>query len=142
MSGGVVARRVGTTTGAKKKADRLFSLIIRATGHCENPDCDYACPCPDFPRRHTTECRLQCAHIRARRFSSTRCDQRNALALCAGCHHYYTDHPYEWAALVDEVQGAGVYDELRRDSHGVVNKDWLVEVERLTAIARERGILG
>ena len=136
-----MARRVASPKGAKKKADTLFSLIVRAHGSCENPDCHAVCACEDRPRRHDATCPLQCAHIISRRFSATRTDLRNAICLCARCHHYWTDHPYEWAELVDDVQGAGVYDDLRRDAEQITKIDWPAEVERLTAIATERGVL-
>ena len=132
-------RKMTAQRGAKAKADRLFSLIVRSVGGCEW--CDYVCPCVDAPRAHTTGCKLQCAHIRARRFSATRTDRRNAVCLCAGCHHYFTDHPYEWAEAVDEMQGAGVYAEMMEASEPVTKMDWPAEVERLEGVARDAGVL-
>lgn len=132
-------RRTTSKSGAKAKADRLFSLIVRSSGGCEW--CDYECGCPDKPRKHVQGCRLQCAHVRSRRFSATRTDERNAVCLCAGCHHYFTDHPYEWAEAVDEIQGAGVYAEMMAASEPVTKVDWGSEVERLSRVARERGVI-
>ena len=44
---------------------------------------------------------LQCAHIMGRRSKGTRWHPDNAVALCAGCHIYFTGHPlmfYDWLA--------------------------------------------
>ena len=136
---------VASWKGAKLKATRLHSLIVRSAGHCENPACDYVCPCPEAPERHpkANGCKLQAAHIIGRARSVTRTDLRNALCLCASCHAYYGSHPYEFKELVDEVQGAGVYEEMKADSNRLVKAQewWPAEVERLERVARERGVL-
>lgn len=108
-------RKVASPKGAKAKADRLFSLIIRARGACE------ACG---------ATANLQCAHIVSRRFSHTRCDEENAFCLCAGCHHHFTDHPVEFAEFVLRERGdtyPAVY--LRSQATGKV--DWFQVAVRL-----------
>lgn len=136
---------VAAWRGAKAKATRLHSLIVRSIGYCENPACDYECPCPEAPQRHpkANGCKLQAAHVIGRARTVTRTDLRNAISLCASCHAYFGAHPYEWRDLVDEVQGSGVYDELKAGSNRLVKAQefWHAEVKRLERIARERGVL-
>lgn len=131
-------RRTTPTKGAKGKADRLFSLLVREAGVCAA--CGWACPCPEAPRHHTADCRLQCAHIISRRFSRTRCDLRNAVALCAKCHHHYTDNPVLWGRWVDGMF-PGRHDEMAGLAHGTQKVDWQQVADDLTALARERGVL-
>lgn len=87
--------------GPKGKADRLFSLVVRARGECA------AC--------HATE-DLQCAHIRSRRFSWTRTLEANAVCLCRSCHMRFTHDPLLWVRWVDGRIGARAHDELRARS--------------------------
>ncbi len=104
-------RRVGTTKGAKKRADVAFSKIVRSRGFCEK------CGSHD---------NLQCAHILSRRFSNTRCDEGNAFCLCAGCHHFFTDHPVAFGQWVLTMMSESEYDDLFRKAHDtqVPAADW------------------
>ena len=72
-----------SATALKTRADRLFSLAVRSVGHCQSGRPEHKGP-------------LQCAHGFSRRYLATRWDRRNAWALCAGCHVYYTHRPLEW----------------------------------------------
>jgi 5-methylcytosine-specific restriction endonuclease McrA len=110
-----VSRKIGSTKGAKKKADDLFSKIVRSRGACQ------ACG---------KTMNLQCAHIISRRYSHTRCVERNALCLCAGCHHHYTDHPAEFGTLVLTFMDAQEYDALTALSQQTGKVNW-VEVAAL-----------
>ena len=74
----------------KKKADILFSLLIREAGQC------FKC---------TNTYRLQCAHIITRGYFGTRWDIQNAVCLCSGCHVFFTYHPIEWEDFTDEKFG-------------------------------------
>ncbi len=110
----VTQRRVGSTKGAKKRADVAFSKIVRSRGVCEARMWEAAeCAGP-----------LQCAHIISRRFSNTRCVEDNAMALCAGHHHYFTDHPVEWGRFVLWMIGDDAYDALQELSLSTVKVDW------------------
>jgi hypothetical protein len=111
-----MVRRVASPKGAKAKADRLFSLIVRSRGACQ------AC---------NKKANLQCAHIISRRFANTRCDERNALCLCGGCHHFFTDHPVEFGEFVTELIGSGTYGELYQLAHSLVKVDWVSVAGRL-----------
>lgn len=55
---------------------------------------------------------LHCSHFKGRGKHATRLDERNADALCYGCHQYFTSQPdehYNWQVrrkgqeLVDEL---------------------------------------
>ena len=112
-------RKTATPRGYKKKADDLFSKIIRSKNYCDR------CGKGQF---------LQCAHIVSRRFSATRCDLRNALCLCARCHHYFTDHPVEFGRFVINKIGDELYDELQKLAHKPTKVDWKLTYEELKKI--------
>lgn len=117
-------RNTGTYgKGAKGKADKLFSLIIRSAGRCA------ACGDNDYRK-------LQCAHIVSRRYSVTRTDEDNAVALCWGCHRRFTDDPFAWVTWVYGYMGEEAYEALRvKARDGVGTKvDWSAEADRLAAI--------
>jgi hypothetical protein len=119
-----VARRKGDAG----KADLLFSRLVRSRGACER--CGQ--PATDT------------AHIVRRRYSATRCDERNAWALCRPCHRLTEEFPDEFMHLVDCTIGRGLYEELRRIAEaGLATSSrlfWRGEVERLTARCVELGI--
>lgn len=74
----------------KKKADIMFSHIIREAGVCQLAGLD------------KVRCggNLQCMHILGRSNYVLRWDTVNALCGCAGHHTYYTMHPWEWNELI------------------------------------------
>lgn len=84
----------------KAEADRLFSLLIRARGHCESGRPNHAGP-------------LQCAHGFSRRYMGTRWVTANAWCLCAGCHVYWTHRPIEWDEWMRSSLGNNLYAQLR-----------------------------
>lgn len=90
-----------SSKGATKKADTLFSQLIRSLGHCENCGRTYA------------EVQLQCAHWIGRRFRNTRWDPDNAFCLCARCHFYFGDHPTEFGRWAIARRGEDTYARLR-----------------------------
>lgn len=77
----------------KKKADKLFSLLVRQKGYCE------------LAGKDKVRCggHLQCAHIFTRSYHSIRWSENNAVCLCAGHHVYYTHHPSEWEEIIRAV---------------------------------------
>lgn len=83
-----------------KECDRLFSLIVRSVGHCESGRTEHAG-------------NLQCAHGFSRRYHATRWDRRNAWAMCAGCHFYFTVHPLEFDNWLYERWGTVQYLRMR-----------------------------
>lgn len=79
-------RRKTKRSTQRNKCDRLFSLLVRAR--------DKVC-CKCGTSQH-----LQCAHIFSRGYMNTRWDFRNAIALCSGCHKWFTHHPIEWEDFI------------------------------------------
>jgi 5-methylcytosine-specific restriction endonuclease McrA len=100
---------VARAKGAKARADKFFSLIVRSKGACEN--CGL-----------TTN--LQCAHIRSRRFNNTRCELLNAFCLCAACHRKFTDEPLLFASFVHEKRTPAEIRWLDRKSLDIGKVDW------------------
>lgn len=97
------AKRIGvkrlTHSQLVKKADVLFSQIVRSVGHCESGRTNHAGP-------------LQCAHGFSRRYEATRWTRSNAWCLCAGCHVFFTHRPLEWEEWMKERLGPK-FDEFR-----------------------------
>ncbi len=104
--------------GAKARADKYFSLIVRSRGRCER------CGSTDYSR-------LQCAHIVSRRFSATRCDEINAAALCGACHLRLTNEPYEHVAFAIGRLGEAAYAELRARALAGGKQDWETVADEL-----------
>lgn len=115
--------------GAKGRADKYFSLIIRSIGECEK--CGYMCDCPNKPFTHTTGCKLTCSHIVGRRYSATRTMEDNAQCLCFSCHRRFTDWPREFSHWITETIGSDKYDELRQLAEQTTKLDWEAEAIRL-----------
>lgn len=112
--------------GAKGKATRLHSLIVRARGRCER--------CGD-----TRPDTLQCAHIVKRVFAHTRTDEANAFCLCASCHRHLENEPFEFVAFVVSRIGEAEYERLRTKAREGVNRkfDWNAEAARLEAVWKQ-----
>lgn len=93
------------------RCDSLFSLLVRREGKCR--------------RCHKTD-GLQCAHIVSRSYGATRYDRANAMALCVGCHKYFTEHPLEWDVFVTRQIGAENYAALKQKALAglVLRRNW------------------
>jgi len=115
--------------GAKGKADKLYSLIIRSIGECEK--CGYMCDCPNKPFTHTTGCKLTTSHIISRRYSATRTLEANGQCLCFSCHRRFTDFPREFSHWITESIGSEAYEELRERAETLTKVDWEAEAKRL-----------
>lgn len=87
-------------THLREECDRRFSLLIRNRGRCQSNRANHAGD-------------LQCAHGFSRSYKAIRWDTRNAWALCAGCHTYFTHHPIEWDLWMLDRLGVETYGELR-----------------------------
>lgn len=110
--------------GPRGKATRLHAEIVRARGACE--------------RCGSTQT-LQCAHIYSRRYSNTRTDLANALALCAKDHFYFTANPMEFAEFCLEYLGAEhmtALQERKNANRHWTKRDWEDEAARLLEIAK------
>lgn len=136
MSGGV---KLKAAKGAKAKCDRLFSLIVRAEGKCQR--CGIPCSCPEFPRSHTTGCRLTCSHdVVGRRYSWARTCEDNCSCLCYSCHYHLENHPVEHAEWIVGLRGDATVRAVRERANRTDKFDWAAEYERLVERARELGI--
>lgn len=110
---------------SKRKADVLFSQIIRSIGRCE------------FCGR-SAGVQLQAAHVISRKFGNTRTDFQNVLCLCASCHRKGHDNPLEFAVKVmgwakaNNINLDGV--RVRAYSYGKVN--WELRLKELQDIKK------
>lgn len=125
--------------GAKGKATRLHSILVRSRGACERcgkPGEIKTASVPGLGALVVPIGGLQCAHIIGRRYSATRTDERNAWALCAGCHLRLGEHPDEHVHFTAQTIGLEAFDELKQKAlAGVKSSEafWRGEVQRLTA---------
>lgn len=113
--------------GARGRADRAFSKLIRARGRC------IKCGTTDYAS-------LQCMHIIGRRYSATRTYEPNALCGCWKCHRRFTDHPDEWMDFLDSLIGRDEYRRLKRkaEAGGKFGKSfWEAEAKRLEALVKQ-----
>ena len=104
--------------GWKRKADLLFSEIIRSKGYCEN------CGRSDGVQ-------LQTAHIISRRYAAVRTDTDNAFCLCAKCHRRFTDFPREFSHFITDKLGSEKYDQLSAKALPLTKVNWEAEYIRL-----------
>ena len=74
----------------KNRADKLFSLSIRAFGSCQLQGKDKI-KCSSV---------LQCAHIVGRANMRLRWDIWNVLCICSGHHWWYTNNPEAWREII------------------------------------------
>jgi hypothetical protein len=110
--------------GAKAKADKLFSEIIRSYGRCEASGYDER-PCSP---------QLQTAHIVTRKRSATRTDLRNAFCLCFAHHRWFTDQPVQFARFLQQSWAKDYYDSVYRASITPTKVNWEERIEFLLDI--------
>ena len=113
--------------GAKGKATKLHSKLVRSRGRCERcGESDYA--------------KLECAHIISRTYSATRTDLDNAWALCHACHFRLSKWPREHSHFITETIGSEKYELLRAKAETVTKMNWEDEYARLKQIAKDLDI--
>lgn len=113
-----------------RKADALFSLIVRARGKCQWHAIVGTCSGP-----------LQCAHGIGRIYRSVRWDERNAFALCAGAHVWTTHHPLEWNQFMHDEMGEAALEALKTKALQPWDGDIQSVLVRLAARAIVLGIV-
>lgn len=115
---------------AKQTADLLWRDVVRGRdGHCRN------CGHPGRPNARGLRVKgLEAAHIIRRGYGHTRCDERNGVALCPGCHRMFTEHPDVWEEWVPVKIGADLLAELWVKAKQTGHVDWDAEVARLLPI--------
>lgn len=104
--------RKGTKASLKRRADKLFSEKVRGKGYCELKGSDKV-NCGGV---------LQCMHIVGRANHNLRWNFYNALCGCAGHHTYYTNHPTEFAILVEE-EWPGKWEYLKQHRNEIWDKN-------------------
>lgn len=112
---------VARAKGAKGRADRLWSEVIRLGRSC------VACDRPDG---------LQAHHLISRRYNATRHVEDNGWPLCAACHREVHENPCLFADLIGQTIGRDRYDELRALTIGTTvyrESDWIEIADRLKA---------
>ena len=127
-------------SGAKGRATKLHSQIVRSIGYCENSEeCGYEeCPCED-KWKHTRDCKLQCAHIEGRTASGTRTQLRNAYSLCASCHFTFGVKPLTFSRFVTTTwaqEHRQTLIELSRPMVTGQKMDWEWELDRLQEVQK------
>ena len=65
---------------------------------------------------------IQCCHIRSRKFSATRTDPNNSIALCASCHAIFTQDEFLWVDWCDERWGRSYVDQLRFKANNTITR--------------------
>lgn len=124
-------QRKSTRAELGRKADKLWSLIVRSRGRCE------ACGGGDGPGRFV----LQGAHGFSRRYRGTRWLPINGFCLCSGCHVSFTHDPLAWDGWLRNVWGESVYSELRAKAQATCKPDFGQIIPALESEARSRGII-
>lgn len=94
------------TKGAKGRADRLWSELIRSRGMCE--------------RCGAVRGQFDAAHIIRRARQGTRCDPLNGWCLCRRCHGIVDmdgNRNPEYLALVDRTIGVDGFTQLQQKAN-------------------------
>lgn len=120
-------RRATYGKGAKGKATRLHSKVVRSRGACE------MCGESEYSK-------LQTAHIVPRRHAATRTDETAAWCLCARHHALLTENPDLHVNFAYQTLGEERYQELLKKARTPIKTSegfWQAEVERLQALLAE-----
>jgi len=114
-----------TKKGIKKKADKLWSEIIRAKGKCE------VCGETRYLNPH---------HVVGRRNHAVRFDLRNGVCLCSGCHTFRTRSAHQdplWFMKWFEGKRKEDYDYIS-DRKIVIVKRTLEDYKNLCKMLQEK----
>lgn len=97
--------------------DKLFSEYIRkrSKGYCQR--------CGRF---YGNWKQLQTSHFYGRSRKSVRWDEDNAVALCFGCHQYFTSHPLEHTEWFTAHLGEHEFQELSHRARQIGKPDKLL----------------
>lgn len=120
-------------------ATRIHAQIVRDHGFCEAAERGWLIQV-DCAGSH------ECAHIIDRAWATTRTDLENGLCLCQAHHRYIDNYP---GGLMHELVDPDLFHKLQvkarrgiREWSGLTTPSWWSsERERLTEIAKARGIL-
>ena len=103
-----------TVTSCKKRADRLFSEIVRRSA------------ADDYGWVQCVTCGVKvqwkasdAGHYESRRHNMTRFDKRNVKPQCRTCNRYEEGRKYEFGKYLVGIYGKDIIDELRTLAHTV-----------------------
>lgn len=96
-----------TTPQLIKKADRLFSKVVRLS----EADANGMCQCVSCGRSYHWK-KLHAGHYAARTFGATRFDQENTHSQCVFCNTFSSGNPAGYASYIKNKYGSNKIDEL------------------------------
>ena len=106
-------------------ADKAFSEYIRTRDGWKCKRCKKQYD-PSIPSHRMA---LHCSHFQGRGRENTRFDERNADALCYGCHQHFTSHPGEHLEWQIQIKGQAVVDDVIAASRMYKKKDRKAEAK-------------
>lgn len=101
-----------TVAQLKHKADKYFSKYIRYRDSTKRPD-GYYCQCITCDKWLPIT-QMHAGHFQSRRFSSTRYDDENVNAQCAGCNTFNAGEQYKYAKALEMKYGDGTAENLEK----------------------------
>ena len=125
-------------------ADKLFSEIIRTRDGWTCQRCHKSIDQFSSTARQG----LHCSHFIGRSKYNTRFEERNCVALCYGCHRYFTSHPLEHHEFFHEKLGSEGLTELhsqantRCGDNGTPRKSWYDSKEHRKELRERLKALG
>lgn len=125
-------QRKGSRAALKRRCDKLWSLLIRASngGRCR------------LAGKVPIRCGgvLQAAHCFGRGYNGVRHELWNGWPICAGKHVWYTHHPEAWNALLRAEWGDAVYESRYAQAIAIAKPDYVAIEAELNEAARQVGV--
>lgn len=98
----------------KRKADQLFSQVVRRSNADPNGNCK-CITCGIIQHWKL----MDAGHYESRKHNETRYDRRNVFPQCRTCNRFEEGRKYEFGKFLVERFGPGIIDELRVAAHKV-----------------------
>jgi len=100
--------RKKTVRSTKKRADRIFSELVRRSACTDGEYCQcVTCWKVDHWKN------MQAGHFQSRRYNSTRYDKRNVKVQCPRCNMWEEGRKYEFGKYLVGIYGKNIIDKLR-----------------------------
>jgi len=106
------SKQTNNLSKMKAKADKYFSLYIRYRDS-EKRGGEYQASCITCEKWLPTK-QMHAGHFQSRRYSSTRYDDENVNAQCAGCNTFNQGEQFKYSKAVDLKYGKGTADRLAK----------------------------
>ena len=106
------SKQTNNLSKMKAKADKYFSLYIRYRDS-EKRGGEYQASCITCDKWLPTK-QMHAGHFQSRRYSSTRYDDENVNAQCAGCNTFNQGEQFKYSKAVDLKYGKGTADRLAK----------------------------